>query len=147
MYVIKAIEVKLLKSNIITFMGNSIKKSVKFIRSKRLTDNPYLTEPVACPICKQSFNKSDTHYSVILHTTTCYLQVKKTKISIKPKKLSKRKGIKIVEQLKSRFDKLRISWRRGCDEIYIDRSNLLENSLLQVEESKELVNLHKVNAN
>ena len=128
-------------------MGNSIKKSVKLIKSKRLTENPYLTEPVDCPICKQSFNKDDTHYSLILHTMTCYLEIKKTKIRLKPKKLSKRKGIKIVEQLKSRFDKLRISWRRGADEIYIDRSNLLENSLLQVEESKELVNLHKVKAN
>jgi hypothetical protein len=128
-------------------MGNSLEKSVKSITRKRLTDDPYLTGAIACPICKQDFNEGDTHYSAILHTITCYLQAKGTKISTKPKKIIKRKVTKVVEQLKTCFNKLRINWQEGSDEIYIDRSNLLENSLLQIEESKELVNLHKVKAN
>lgn len=125
-------------------MGNSLKKNIRAITARRLAEEAYLTSSVICPVCKREFHKGDTNYAAILHAVTCYLQAIQKKFSAKPKKILKRKTSRVVEQLKERFNKFRIGWQEGSDDIYIDRDNILENSLLQIEESKDLVNFHKV---
>jgi len=125
-------------------MGNSLKKSVKAITTNRLSQAPYLLSSVVCPICKVRFERGDSNYAAMLHAVTCYLQATQKKFNPKPPKIPRRKSEVVVGLLKERFNKIRINWQEGSDEIYIARDNILENSLLQIEESKDLINLHKV---
>lgn len=126
-------------------MGNSLKNRVKTFTSVRLVPDIYLTDLILCPICGKEFTEKDTRYSASLHANACYKRLKDKKIKKRTKPINKRKATKLCSTLKLRFDKLRIPWQSGCDEIFIDRANMLENSLIQIEESKDLVNLHKVN--
>ena len=125
-------------------MGNSVKNKVKPFKLTKLLPDTYLTDLIFCPVCGQEFSEKDTHYAAFLHVKVCYRTFKGKKIKRKPKSIHKRKITKLCATLKSRFDNLRISWQSGCDEIFIDRANMLENSLLQIEGSEDLVNLHKV---
>ena len=49
-------------------MGNSLKKNVNKLRSKRLVGPPYLKKSVACPVCGMVFKPTDTNYLVFPFT-------------------------------------------------------------------------------
>jgi len=120
-------------------MGNSLKKQVSKITNTKLLYIPYLIGPILCPVCKKQFGPTETQYLFRLHVIICYEIFDNKKVKRIPEKI-KKNAIKAGNLLKSRFDKVRINWEKGCDEIFIDRLNLLENSLIQI----DLVNFYKV---
>ena len=116
-----------------------MKRKVDAITSSRLRPNPFLTKSEQCPVCRKVFTQTTTHYIFGLHCFTCLLSVTKDKGLLEETKYHK-DTIKAERLLKSRFDKCRISWTLGCDDIVIDRENMIENSLVQI----DLMNSRKV---
>ncbi len=123
-------------------MGNALQKKVNAIRSKRLTDPPYILTSLVCPICAKPFDRNASYYLVPL---ACYIYKVNLHLDVcsgnfHPKTSHKARTLRAAQNLREQFDKVRISWTAGCDEIMIDREQLLDNSLLQI----KLVDLHKV---
>ena len=147
-------------------MGNEEtikKKSKNKTKKNEINSKNSLIENISCPFCKRLFNAYTSIKEFNFHIKRCgikFIKINKecelfppsqdyefnNKIYENSKKyiiINKNKNIDTFEQkrekLKKAINEIKISWEEGCDNLYLSRTDLLNESMEQINK----VNLKK----